>query len=127
MSEDVYTRLREFMDKLPAGYPETPTGVEIKILKKLWTPDEAELTMKLKNEPEEISVIAKRVGMDEAEMAEKLEAMAQKGIIFRVRSMCPLPSGLSCVGFIAGDLQARDRSPAPEILSKHIEQDRQAA
>ncbi len=86
MSEDVYTRLREFMDKLPVGYPETPTGVEIKILKKLWTPDEAELTMKLKNEPEEISVIAKRVGMDEAELAEKLEAMAQKGIIYRVRS-----------------------------------------
>jgi hypothetical protein len=86
MSEDVYTRLREFMDKLPGGYPETPTGVEIKILKKLWMPDEAELTMKLKNEPEEVSVIAKRVGMDEAELGEKLEAMAQKGIIYRVRS-----------------------------------------
>ena len=86
MSEDVYTRLREFMDKLPGGFPETPTGVEIKILKKLWAPDEAELTLKLKNEPEEISVIAKRVGADEAEMAEKLEAMAQKGIIYRVRS-----------------------------------------
>jgi ferredoxin len=86
MSEDVYTRLREFMDKLPAGYPETPTGVEIKILKKLWTPDEAELTMKLKNEPEEVSAIAGRTGMDEGELAEKLEAMAQKGIIYRVRS-----------------------------------------
>jgi ferredoxin len=86
MSQDVYTRLREFMDKLPAGYPETPTGVEIKILKKLWTPDEAELTMKLTNEPEEISVIADRVGTDEKELAGKLEAMAQKGIIYRVRS-----------------------------------------
>jgi len=86
MSEGVYIRLREFMDKLPAGYPETPTGVEIKILKKLWTPDEAELTMKLTNEPEEVSVIAKRIGADEKELAEKLEAMAQKGIIYRVRS-----------------------------------------
>ncbi len=86
MNDDVYTRLREFMDKLPGGYPETPTGVEIKILKKLWTPDEAELTMQLKNEPEEVSVIAGRVGMDEAGLAEKLESMAQKGIIYRVRS-----------------------------------------
>ncbi len=83
---DVYARLREFMDKLPGGYPETPTGVEIKILKKLWTPDEAELTMKLTNEPEEVAAIAKRIGADESELAEQLEAMAQKGIIYRIRS-----------------------------------------
>jgi ferredoxin len=81
---DVYTRLREFMDKMPAGYPETPTGVEIKILKKLYAPDEAELTMKLTREPEEVSVIAKRIGSDEKELAEKLEEMAQKGLIYRV-------------------------------------------
>ena len=31
MSEAVYNRLREFMDKLPGGYPETPTGAEIKV------------------------------------------------------------------------------------------------
>ncbi len=86
MSDEVYAKLREFMDKLPGGFPETPTGVEIKILKKLFTPDEAELTMKLKNEPEEVPAIAKRIGADEKELAVKLEAMAQKGIIFRVRS-----------------------------------------
>ena len=33
MSVGVYERLREFMDTLPAGYPTTPTRVEIKILK----------------------------------------------------------------------------------------------
>jgi DNA-binding MarR family transcriptional regulator len=86
MSADVYTRLREFMDKLPAGYPETPTGVEIKILKKLFTPDEAELTMKLNSEPEEVAAIAARIGMDEKELGAKLEEMAQKGLIYRVRS-----------------------------------------
>ena len=86
MSEDVYTRLREFMDKMPVGFPETPTGVEIKILKKLYSPEEAELTMKLKSEPEEIPSIAKRIGADEKELAEKLEDMAQRGLIYRVRS-----------------------------------------
>jgi hypothetical protein len=30
VSKDVYTRLREFMDTLPAGFPATPTNVEIK-------------------------------------------------------------------------------------------------
>jgi electron transport complex protein RnfB len=85
MSEDVYARLREFMDTLPSGYPATPSGVEIKILKKLFTPDQAELTMKLSQEPEEVQSIAARTGMAEKELAEKLEELAQKGCIFRVR------------------------------------------
>ncbi len=46
MSEEVYVRLREFLDKLPGGYPETDSGVEIRILKKLFSPEDAELTMK---------------------------------------------------------------------------------
>ena len=85
MSKDVYTRLREFMDTLPSGFPATPTGVEIKILKKLFTPEQAELTMKLGTEPEGVREIAERIGMDEPELAPKLEEMAQKGLIFRVR------------------------------------------
>ena len=60
MSENVYTRLREFMDTVPVGFPATPTGVEIKILKKLFTPEQAELTMKLEKEPEEVAAIAAR-------------------------------------------------------------------
>ena len=85
MSEDVYTRLREFMDTLPGGYPATPSGVEIKLLKKLFTPEQAELTMKLGQEPEEVQSIAARTGIDETELAEKLEELALKGCIFRVR------------------------------------------
>jgi Pyruvate/2-oxoacid:ferredoxin oxidoreductase delta subunit len=85
MSEDVYLRLREFMDTLPAGYPATPSGVEIRILKKLFTPEQAELTLKLSSEPEEVETIAARTGEDEAALGEMLEEMAQKGCIFRVR------------------------------------------
>ena len=85
MSTDVYTRLREFMDTLPAGFPATPTGVEIRILKKLFTPEQAELAMKLGREPEEVQEIAVRIGMDEPELARRLEEMAQKGLIFRNR------------------------------------------
>ena len=72
MSEDVYARLREFMDTLPGGYPSTPSGVEIKILKRLFTPEQAELTMKLSQEPEEVRSVAARTGMGENELAEKL-------------------------------------------------------
>jgi electron transport complex protein RnfB len=85
MSEDVYLRLRAFMDTLPSGYPAAPTGVEIKILKKLFTPEQAELAVRLRPEPEGVRTIAARVGMNETELAPRLEEMAQKGCIFRLR------------------------------------------
>ena len=85
MSEDVYARLPEFMDSLPAGYPSTPTGVELRILKKLYTPEHAELTMQLTQDPEEASAVAARLGKPEAELAPMLEDMAMKGLIFRTR------------------------------------------
>ena len=85
MSTDVYTRLREFMDTLPAGFPATPSGVEIRILKKLFTPEQAELAMQLGREAEEVGAIAARIGMDAAKLGPKLEEMAQKGLIFRKR------------------------------------------
>jgi electron transport complex protein RnfB len=85
MSTDVYTRLREFMDTLPTGFPASPSGVEIRILKKLFTPVQAELAMKLGTEAEEVGAIAARIGMKEPELALQLAEMAQKGLIFRVR------------------------------------------
>ena len=85
MGNDIYERLRGFLDTLPTGFPTTPTGVEIRILKKLFTPEEAELTMNLRSEPEESSQIAARLGKKESELAAKLEDMAQKGLIFRLR------------------------------------------
>lgn len=51
----MYTKLREFFHSLPGGYPASDTGVEIKILKKLYTPEEADLTMKLKEKPERVA------------------------------------------------------------------------
>ncbi|PKN32762.1 MAG: 4Fe-4S ferredoxin [Deltaproteobacteria bacterium HGW-Deltaproteobacteria-19] len=83
MSDEVYARLRRFLDTLPSGFPETPNGVEIRILKKMFTPEDAEFVMKLKDEPESGSDIALRIEMNEAEVSSKLEELATKGLIFR--------------------------------------------
>jgi NAD-dependent dihydropyrimidine dehydrogenase PreA subunit len=83
---DVYSRLREFMHTFPNGYPSTPTGVEISILKKLFSPEDAELCLSLKKEPEPLAHIAKRVGREEGELGGHLEDMAQRGLVFRNRA-----------------------------------------
>lgn len=86
MSDEVYHQLREFLDKMPAGFPSTPEGTEIKILKKMFTPEEARIALVMQPMPEKPSAIAERLGMDEREAAEKLEEMAKKGCIYRVRA-----------------------------------------
>jgi len=85
MSNDTYLRLREFLDRMPGGYPATDTGVELKILKKLFAPDEAEIVMKLGQFPMPLSQAAKKLGLDEQAAGEKLERMAKKGQLYRFR------------------------------------------
>ncbi|MHA1209667.1 MAG: 4Fe-4S binding protein [Candidatus Freyarchaeota archaeon] len=85
MSDETYLRLREFLDQFPLGFPKTPSGVEIKILKRLFTEEEAKTAMLLSPVPEEVSEIAKRTGLDEKELEPRLEAMSKKGLIFRIR------------------------------------------
>ena len=43
MSDEVYYKLAEVLDSLPNGFPATESGVEIRLLKKIFQPDEAEL------------------------------------------------------------------------------------
>jgi len=45
---DVYRKLQQYLDTLPIDYPETESGVEIRILKHLFTPQEAEIALRLK-------------------------------------------------------------------------------
>jgi ferredoxin len=85
MKSDVYQQLRKFLDSLPTGFPETPSGVELKILKKLFTPEQAALTIQLRNSPEPVKDIAKRTARDPQDLKRELEEMAQQGLIFRVK------------------------------------------
>ncbi|MFX0081889.1 MAG: hypothetical protein ACFE94_09065 [Candidatus Hodarchaeota archaeon] len=57
INRDVYRRLQEHLDSMPVGYPATKSGVEIKILKHLFTPEEAEVALKLKFQPESLKKI----------------------------------------------------------------------
>ncbi len=83
---DVYLRLRNHLDRLPAGYPTTESGVEMRILEKLFTPEEAEMATHLRFFPEPASVIARRLGRPEAKVAKLLDTMVDKGLVMLVPS-----------------------------------------
>jgi len=84
MADNIYHDLRHFLDQFPFGYPETESGIEIEILKRLFTEDEAELALKLTVIPEEVESISKRTGLPSDELHKRLEEMAQKGLVFRI-------------------------------------------
>jgi Na+-translocating ferredoxin:NAD+ oxidoreductase subunit B len=78
---DVYQRLADFLDRLPAGYPPSPGGTELKILRKLFTPEEAELFTHMSLLDENARVVAYRARLPKAQAAAMLEKMAEKGLI----------------------------------------------
>ena len=80
---DVYQRLAQHLDRLPAGYPATESGVELRILQRLFSEEEAEIAIGLTMMPEPASGIAARLGKDAALLADSLEDMSRKGLIYR--------------------------------------------
>jgi len=86
MAKDIYKKLAEHLDNLPSGFPSTESGVELRILHRLFTPEEAELACHLTLIPEEARVIARRAKISKADAADRLEQMARKGLIFSIHS-----------------------------------------
>jgi electron transport complex protein RnfB len=81
MTDDVYRRLARRLDELPNGFPPADDGVELEILQKIFSPDDAETALLLRAFPETPGDIAGRLGRPPAEMETTLDAMAAKGQI----------------------------------------------
>jgi Fe-S-cluster-containing hydrogenase component 2 len=79
--QDVYRRLAAFLDALPAGFPPTESGVELRLLARLFTEAEAALALHLSLISEPVEAIARKAGLPEAQAAEMLAEMARKGLI----------------------------------------------
>jgi H+/Na+-translocating ferredoxin:NAD+ oxidoreductase subunit B len=84
MTDPVYNRLARHLDDLPGGFPATESGVEKRILNRLFTPEEARLALYTTLISEPPRVVARRAGMGVDEAARQLEAMAKKGLLLRV-------------------------------------------
>ena len=81
--DDLYRQLQRHLDRMPVGFPATESGVEIRILKHLFTPEEATIALELSAIPEPVAVIHKRFQskMSLADCSNALQQMAGKGLI----------------------------------------------
>ncbi|MFX1588624.1 MAG: ATP-binding protein [Promethearchaeota archaeon] len=95
-SQDVYRELQEHLDTFPVGFPSTESGVEIRLLKLLFTPEEAQIASNLRFYPsfgdgESLDSIFERfktLGLKyiKEELENHLDTMAEKGAI-KLRKM----------------------------------------
>lgn len=60
---DVYSSFAAALDRLPNGYPRTESGIELLILQKLFTPEEAALASLLTGEMQPVASLAALASM----------------------------------------------------------------
>ena len=84
MEENIYVRLREQLDQYSNGFPSTASGVELRMLEKIFTKEEAEMYLVMTLLPETAEQVAQRTGRDPGSAEALLEQMAQKGLLFRL-------------------------------------------
>lgn len=85
MTDKLYYDLREQLDQYSLGFPSTESGVEMKILKKLFSEEEADLYLNLSMMLEPPEAIAQRLGREPNAVSALLERMFDKGLIFRLK------------------------------------------
>ena len=84
MEPDIYRQLQRHLDQSPVPFPETESGVEISLLKKLFEETEAKIALNLSVVPESMDRIFGRFKEGEITrevLQEKLEGLFDKGAI----------------------------------------------
>jgi ferredoxin len=85
MSGDVYERLAAALDGLANGFPRTESNVELRILGRVFTPDEAAVAAALTGRPAPAEDVARRAALEPPQVAATLESLAERGVIWTGR------------------------------------------
>ena len=111
-----YQLLQQRLNRNVTGAPESP--IFTKILRLLWSPEEAELARHLPSTPQPLDVLARKFGMPEDQLGDKLTQMAQRGVVTdlevegkRYFSLPPVVIGFFEFTF----MRARDDMPMAEL------------
>ena len=102
---DVYEVLAAALDRLPNGFPRTPSNIELRLLRKLFSEEEARLAGLLTATPKSFQEIAVKAGSAAPEIRRKLLAMARRGFVWPAKADGSLAFRLA--PFIVGIYEAQ--------------------
>ena len=100
MNESIYRALAQRLDAIPNGFASTQSGVELRLLEKMFTPEEAALAAVMRLTLESAAEIAARAAADPDASYATLKLMARKGLIRSSRGEGELSFGL--MHFVVG-------------------------
>lgn len=100
MPEDIYRKLAQRLDTIPNGFPATESGVELRLLAKIFAPEEAALAVVMRLTREPATDIAARANVDPDAAYRMLKGMARRGLIRAKRGEDQLIFGL--MPFVVG-------------------------
>jgi electron transport complex protein RnfB len=78
---DALERLADRLSSTPNGLPRSESRVELKLLAKMFTPEQAALAAVMHLYREEVADIAARAGVDEKSASTTLKSMARRGLV----------------------------------------------
>ena len=78
----VYTQLAQALERLPNAFPRTASGVELKILEKIFSTDEAFLAGLLDGTLASVADISERARLPAADIRSRLMSMAKRGLVW---------------------------------------------
>ncbi|MBL7163484.1 MAG: 4Fe-4S binding protein [Anaerolineales bacterium] len=81
MNDNPYQRLAQRLDALPNGFPPTEDNAELRLLEKIFTPEQAALAAQLRLTLETPEQLAERIGGDSQDLKKQLKGMVRRGLI----------------------------------------------
>lgn len=114
MPREVYELLAKALDRLPNGFPRTPSRVELLLLERIFSPEEASLAAHLGGSMEPAGEISRRAGLPVDVVAERLKALARRGLLWVDKGPSELHFRLApfVVGIYEAQLQNMDHDLA---------------
>ena len=123
MNTPLYRKLQERLNEYSFGFPSTSSGVELRILERLFSEEDAEMHLNLSQNLESADEVARRLGRDVEEVKAKLEDMTERGLLFRLKKGDTAKYGAG--SFVAGiwewQLPTLDRDLA-EMVEAYFEE-----
>lgn len=121
MPKDPYQRLIDALDALPNGFPRTPSGSEVLMIKKVFTPDEVALAGQMSRKYETANELSKRTSLSEKKVEELLEAMSPRRLVKQqtIDGVKKWRLGPFIIGWYEGHMSLMDREFA-ELFEKYM-------
>ena len=123
MNMEVYKKLAQKLDALPNRFPATESGIELRLLGKYFTQEEAMLASEMHFENESVKILASRANVSEKQARCTLKGMVRKGLIRFSKGRKELLFGLLpfVVGFYEESLPRMDLEMA-ELFEEYIQE-----